>query len=209
MHGSKIQSLNFAIKEAINPMRQTAADNPNAQVLVRAVTFSTGARWHLTTPTPVANFQWTDVTASGVTDMGKALKLVAEQLKIPPMSDRALPPVLVLISDGQPTDDFGTGLKELMAQPWAKRAVRLAIAVGSDADKGVLSKFIGHPELKPLEANNSSALVDYIKWASTAVLKGASSPASQAVGAGAVTGNVPVPPPPPPAPSPSPNSQVW
>jgi uncharacterized protein YegL len=208
MYGSKIQSLNFAIKEAINPMRQTAADNPNAQVLVRAVTFSTGARWHLTTPTPVASFQWTDVSASGVTDMGKALKLVAEQLKIPPMSDRALPPVLVLISDGQPTDDFGSGLKELMAQPWAKRAVRLAIAVGVDADKGVLSKFIGHSELKPLEANNSSALVDYIKWASTAVLKGASSPASQAVGAGAVTGNVPVPPPPPP-PSPSPNSPVW
>jgi uncharacterized protein YegL len=140
--------------------------------------------------------------------MGKALKLVAEQLKIPPMSDRALPPVLVLISDGQPTDDFGSGLKELMAQPWAKRAVRLAIAVGTDADKGVLSKFIGHSELKPLEANNSSALVDYIKWASTAVLKGASSPASQAVGAGAATGNVPVPPPPPP-PSPSPNSPVW
>src|ERR1700730_7669502 len=176
MHGSKIQSLNFAIKEAIKPMQQTAADNPNAQVLVRAVTFSTGARWHLTTPTPVANFQWTDVTASGVTDMGKALRLVAEQLKIPPMSDRALPPVLVLISDGQPTDDFGTGLKELMAQPWAKRAVRLAIAVGHDADKGVLSKFIGHSELKPLEANNSSALVDYIKWASTAVLNGAPSP---------------------------------
>jgi uncharacterized protein YegL len=206
MSGSKIQSLNFAIREAIKPMQQTAGDNPHAQVLVRAVTFSTGARWHLATPTPVASFQWTDVPASGVTDMGKALKLVSEQLKIPPMSDRALPPVLVLVSDGQPTDDFGTGLKALMAQPWAKRAVRLAIAVGNDADKGVLSKFIGHSELKPLEANNSSALVDYIRWASTAVLKSASSPASQAVGAAAVTGNVPVPTPPPPPPA---NSQVW
>jgi uncharacterized protein YegL len=206
MSGSKIQSLNFAIREAIKPMQQTAGDNPHAQVLVRAVTFSTGARWHLATPTPVASFQWTDVPASGVTDMGKALKLVSEQLKIPPMSDRALPPILVLVSDGQPTDDFGTGLKALMAQPWAKRAVRLAIAVGNDADKGVLSKFIGHSELKPLEANNSSALVDYIRWASTAVLKSASSPASQAVGAAAVTGNVPVPTPPPPPPA---NSQVW
>ncbi len=205
MIGSKIQSLNFAIREAIKPMQDTAGENPHAQVLVRAVTFSTGARWHLATPTPVADFKWTDVSASGVTDMGKALSLVAEQLKIPPMSDRALPPVLVLISDGQPTDDFGTGLKTLMAQPWAKRAVRLSIAVGRDADKGVLSKFIGHSELQPLEANNSSALVDYIRWASTAVLKSASSPASQAVGAGAPAGNVPIPAPPQ-APA---NSQVW
>ena len=91
MHGSKIQSLNFAIREAIKPMQETAADNPHAQVLVRAVTFSNGARWHLATPTPVADFTWTDVFASGVTDMGKALKLVAEQLKIRPCRTGHLP----------------------------------------------------------------------------------------------------------------------
>jgi len=58
----------------------------------------------------LARFEWTDLTADGVTDMGKALRLVADQLKIPPMTD-GLPPVLVLISDGQPTDDFNGGLK--------------------------------------------------------------------------------------------------
>src|SRR5271169_307672 len=114
MGGDKIQQLNFAIREALPAMRDTADDNPNAQVLVRAVTFSTGARWHVSNPTPVASFTWTDVRASGVTDMGKALSMVAEQLKIPPMSDRALPPVLVLVSDGQPTDNFTGGLKALM-----------------------------------------------------------------------------------------------
>jgi hypothetical protein len=29
-------------------------DNPNAQVLVRAVKFSNGAQWHIAQPTPVA-----------------------------------------------------------------------------------------------------------------------------------------------------------
>src|ERR1700730_9492011 len=98
MIGDKIQSLNFAINEAIKPMQDTAAENPHAQVLVRAVTFSTGARWHLATQIPVADFKWTNVSAGGFTDMGKALTLVAEQLRIPPMTDRALPPVLVLVS---------------------------------------------------------------------------------------------------------------
>jgi uncharacterized protein YegL len=174
----KIQALNTAIREAIPHMRKVADDNPNAQVLVRAVKFSNGAQWHISQPTPVADFTWQDISADGETDMGKALALVAEQLKMPPMSDRALPPVLVLISDGQPTDDFDSGLKALLEQPWGKKAVRIAIAIGQDSDNEILQKFIGHSELKPLAANSPEALVKHIKWASTAVLKSASSPAA-------------------------------
>ncbi len=190
----KIQSLNTAIREAIPHMKKVAEDNPNAQVLVRAVKFSNGAQWHIAQPTPVADFAWNDLTADGETDMGKGLELVAEQLKMPPMSDRALPPVLVLVSDGQPTDDFEGGLKALMEQPWGKKAVRIAISIGQDADPEVLQKFIGNSELKPLTANSPEALVKHIKWASTAVLKSASSPAAGAeVPAGTDTANVPIP----------------
>ena len=188
----KIQALNVAIHEAIPHMQKVGAENPNAQVLVRAIKFSSGAQWHISQPTPVEDFKWEDLQADGVTDMGKALSMVAEQLKIPPMTDRALPPVLVLISDGQPTDSFERGLKELMEQPWGKKAVRIAIAIGSDADYDVLQKFIGHAEIKPLQANSPESLVNYIKWVSTAVLKSASSPASQSA-ATAPTNNVLVP----------------
>jgi len=176
----KIQALNTAIREAIPHMRKVAEDNPNAQVLVRAVKFSNGAQWHISQPTPVADFAWADLAAEGETDMGKALQLVAEQLKMPPMSERALPPVLVLVSDGQPTDDFEAGLKALMDEPWGKKAVRIAISIGRDADPEVLQRFIGNSELKPLAANSPEALVRHIKWASTAVLKSASSPAAGA-----------------------------
>ena len=95
----KIQSLNTAIKEAIPNMQDVADENPNAQVLVRAVRFSDGAQWHVSHPTDIADFKWDDLQAGGVTSMGRALTLVADQLRIPPMTDRALPPVLVLISD--------------------------------------------------------------------------------------------------------------
>lgn len=189
----KIQQLNFAIRDGIPHMRKVADENPNAQVLVRALKFSSSAQWHISQPTPVDDFKWEDLQAEGVTDLGKALSMVAEQLRIPPMTDRALPPVLVLISDGQPTDDFQTGLDTLLQEPWGKKAVRIAIAIGEDADHEVLQKFIGHPELKPLQANNPEALVRHIKWVSTAVLKSASSPASQSQG-DLVTGlNIPIP----------------
>jgi len=189
----KIQALNVAIHEAIPHMQKVAGENPNAQVLVRAIKFASGAQWHISQPTPVEDFKWEDLKAGGVTDMGKALSMVAEQLRIPPMSDRALPPVLVLISDGQPTDSFEKGLRALMDEPWGTKAVRIAIAIGSDADYDVLQKFIGHVEITPLQANSPESLVNYIKWVSTAVLKSASSPASQSTAA-APTSNVPVPP---------------
>ena len=189
----KIQALNTAIREAIPHMQKVADENPNAQVLVRAIKFSDGAQWHISQPTSVDDFQWTDLQADGVTDMGRAFSMVAEQLKIPPMTDRALPPVLVLISDGQPTDDYKSGLQELMDQPWGKKAVRIAIAIGRDADYDILQQFIGNPELKPLEANNPEQLVRYIRWVSTVVLKSASAPASQSTAVTPSTPNVPIP----------------
>lgn len=137
-----------------------------------------------------------DGSTSAGTDMGRALSVMAAQLKIPPMPSRALPPVLVLVSDGQPTDDFEGGLRELMSEPWGKRAVRIAIGIGKDADHAVLQKFIGHSELSPVRADNPEALTKYIRWASTAVLKSASAPASQAGGALPPGEYVPVPAPP-------------
>src|SRR5512132_399300 len=116
MQGDKIQSLNYAIKNALPEMQKAAESNPNAQVLVRAIRFSDSAQWHIAQPIEVENFQWTDLTADGMTSMGKALSLLAEQLKTPPMPDRALPPVLVLVSGSKPTDDFNSGLKPLMAE---------------------------------------------------------------------------------------------
>ncbi len=204
----KIQSLNSAIKEAIPHMQKVAEENPNADVVVRAVKFSDGSTWHIAKAIAVADFKWSDLNAGGQTDMGKALSMVADQLKIPPMTDRALPPVLVLVSDGQPTDDFAGGLKTLMDLPWGKKAVRIAIAIGRDADLGVLQKFIGNTEIKPLQADSPEALVRYIKWVSTAVLLAASAPPSQPKGSGAPAGIVPIPAPPTPT-NPSKDGDIW
>jgi uncharacterized protein YegL len=209
----KIQALNHAIREAIPHMQQVADQNPNAQVMVRAVAFSDSARWHILTPTEVEKLTWTDLRSTGVTAMGEALSLVADQLRMPPMDSRALPPVLVLISDGQPTDDFNGGLRRLLSEPWGKKAVRIAIAIGDDADMDVLAKFIDNPEIPPLKADNAENLVKYIKWASTAVLQAASSPASQSTTATQTAqgsgGNVQIPAPPPPNAAPASAASVW
>src|SRR3981081_2114198 len=131
--GGKIQALNAAIAEALPVMRAEAEKNPHAEVLVRVVTFSTGASWHVAEPTPIASFVWSDVGAGGDTHLGAALALVSEVLRSPPMPERALPPVLVLISDGRPTDrEFPARLDELLALPWGRRAGGTRSAIGAE-----------------------------------------------------------------------------
>jgi len=213
----KIQTLNQAIRQSLPGMAEVARQNPEARVLVRAVRFADQASWHLAQPTPVEDLQhqWVDLEARGLTAMGEALTLVAGALRTPPMEQRALPPVLVLISDGAPTDDFLAGLHTLMQEPWAQKAVRLAIAIGHDADLEPLQQFIGPEPVepaatgpdgdrlpgqpsgrsarRPLQATNATRLAQYIQWASTAVVGAASAPVSQLGGSSQGQGNVPLP----------------
>ena len=195
---AKIQILNNAVREAIPHMQKESEDNPHADVLVRVIKFSTGAQWVTNTPVPVSQFKWIDLEPDGETDMGKAFSMVADYLKIPPMTDRGLPPVLVLVSDGQPTDNYSAGLKDLFDQPWGRRAVRIAILVGpeAEADQNVFQRFIGSSERKPLVATNAPSLVRYIKWASTAVVKSASASPSQSKADEVINENVIIPSPP-------------
>jgi uncharacterized protein YegL len=193
---NKIQTLNAAIHEALPHARDVASENPNAELLMRAISFSDGARWVVPVPTPVESFTWSPISADGLTDMGAAFSMVADQLRVPPMSKRALPPVLVLVSDGGATDNWKEGLGKMMAEPWGQKAVRIAIAIGKNCDMDLLQAFIQSSEIKPLTANNPEALIRLIRWVSVEVVKSASTPASQTRNTPAPAGNVPVPPPP-------------
>jgi uncharacterized protein YegL len=170
----KIQALNVAIRESIPQLQAAARDNPNVDVLVRAIVFSNGARWHLEQPTPVADLRWEDAVAGGHTDMGTAFRLAAEALKVPPMPERAVSPVLVLVTDGHHTDDFDGGLAALMAERWGREAVRLAVAIGRDVNMTALQAYIGDDELRPVTANNPEALMQKIRWVSRSGVESAS-----------------------------------
>lgn len=180
----KMDTLNLAIREAIPEMRDVARNNPTAELFVRAVVFANGARWLTSQPTPVEQYSWSEVAPDGLTDLGEALKVVAGQLEVPPMAERALPPVLAVVSDGMPTDDWKAGLAALDATRWGKKAVRLAIMIG-DEDTKVLQEFTGNPELV-FSVKNAPQLAKAIRWASTVAVKAASDPRRAGAGSGPV-----------------------
>ena len=102
--------------------------------------------------------------ADGVTDLGKALDLIADALDAKKTDDRGIGPVLVMILGSQPTDDWRNSLDRLDRLPCGRKATRIAIAVGQDADRDVLQAFIANTEMKILDASSIGQLPSVIRW---------------------------------------------
>ena len=107
--------------------------------------------------------------------MGAAVGKVCEDLETQ-MPTRSLPPVLVLVSDGHPTDDFDQSLARLAQSPWGRKAVRIAIGMGPkhEIDWGTMERFMFDMDMSPLHAANSADLANYIRWASTVAVAASS-----------------------------------
>ena len=58
----------------------------------------------------------------------------------------AYAPAIMLLSDGEPTDEFEDGLEVLKGNSWFKAAIKIAIAIGEDADQEKLAMFTGSRE---------------------------------------------------------------
>lgn len=171
----KMVALNTAIREVLPHLAETSSANPHAEVTVRAIGFSSGARWHVEQPTAPEDLVWQDLQAGGYTDLGAAIDLLAGALTVPPMEERALPPAIVLISDGMPTDDFTASMDALLELPWGRRAVRMAVAIGQDASYDTLARFIADPAIEPVTAANPEQLLMALRWATVHVAREASS----------------------------------
>jgi uncharacterized protein YegL len=180
----KIDALNTAMSDAVSSVRDAAADNPGVQVKVRVITFANDADWHVGEPVDIEEFTWTDVTPvdRGKTEAGRAIALATEGIQEVSSAGRGLPPAVVLVSDGKPTDlatpTFGAAIRALDAEPWGRKSSRMAIGIGQDADMDALARFIGHDEIEPLRAGNADELRHYLRWASTVVVSHGAPPAA-------------------------------
>jgi uncharacterized protein YegL len=173
MYGQKIATLNTAVNEAVEAVKNALAAHSEINILMSAIKFSNDASWHIgPEPVQIEDFKWQDLSADGCTATSQAINLLCEELDVEKMSRRAVPPVCILVSDGFCTDspeEYQAAIDRLNRLPWGKKAVRLVIAIGQDSeyDEAELLKFTNHKEIGVLKAETPEELVNYIKWAST------------------------------------------
>lgn len=149
MEGNKIGAVNDAVVNVLPMLDEISQTNPDAEIKVAALEFSTGTQWLYNEPKLASEFVWQDVKASGLTSLGAACVELNNKLSRSGYMQAAsgsFAPAIILLSDGGPTDDYYSGLTKLKANNWFKAAIKVAIAIGDDADKDVLKDFTGTNE---------------------------------------------------------------
>jgi uncharacterized protein YegL len=175
MKGEKMQALNYALKSMLPHLDVWEREQLQAQLFIRILAFATVPRWHVPDPTPVADLgaSWRDLEymPRGLTNMGAAFRVVADVLGPDRLERRALRPAILLITDGLPTDPpgaFEDGLAELLATAAGRSSLRLAVAIGRDANSEPLNRF-RTADTNVLVADTIDDIVDRLVTASIAV----------------------------------------
>ncbi len=168
MDGSKMGTLNAAVEEVIPEIRKISGENADAAIKIAVLEFSSGARWITPAPMDAEDFTWSFLDADGLTDFGEACKALNEKLSRKAfMSDAAgsFAPAIFLLSDGEPTDDYKPELEKLKQNNWFRKAIKVAVAIGDDANRDVLSEFTGNKEAV-LSVHTPEALAKMIRFVS-------------------------------------------
>jgi uncharacterized protein YegL len=153
MAGERIGSVNEAMSEVPDQLAKIAENTLGIKLMIAPMAFSNGARWIALNgdkPAEVETFRWIDMEVDGMTEMGAAFKLLKEKLTTEEkggwMKGRGgAAPVIILISDGGPTDEYKSHLNDLKKRGWFKAAIKFAVAV-EGANKDVLKEFTGSDE---------------------------------------------------------------
>lgn len=157
----KITAMNTAIREMLDAF--SSGEDLRAELHVAIITFGGEARVH-TPLQPARTVQWSDMHAGGGTPMGAAMRLAAELVadrdKVPA---RAYRPTVILVSDGQPTDDWEPAFEDLRGGR-AGKADRMALAIGADADVEMLRRFLGDADRPVYVAADARRIRDFFKY---------------------------------------------
>ncbi len=151
----KIEALNHALKDMVKSF--ATESRVKAEIQVGLITFG-GRNAELFVPLSPAHSiaGMASIPASGATPLGQALALATGLLEdhdlIP---SRAYRPVLVLVSDGLPTDEWESALAGLEGSERASKATRFAMAIGDDADEAMLARFANDLEAPVFKAHQA------------------------------------------------------
>lgn len=147
MKGKKMGELNTVMEELIPEIRRVGEADTDVKLAV--LTFSSDVKWMYEEPVSIEDFEWARLNASGVTAMGEAFKELSARmsrngfLNSPSLS---FAPVMFLMTDGYPSDDYKAGLKALQSNSWYKFGLKAALGIGNEANDDVLAEFTGSPD---------------------------------------------------------------
>ncbi len=191
MSGEPIEAVKTGVQTLISTLRQDPYALETAFLSV--ITFDSEARQPVPL-TELASFQMPSIAATGVTELGAALALLGDRIEAEVGKTTAevkgdWKPLIFIMTDGAPTDDWKKGLDRLKK---VRTGMIVACAAGQGADTALLKQIT--EVVVQLDTADSNTIKAFFKWVSASVSTG-----SQKIDQGQkeVSGLNDLPPPPP------------
>ena len=164
MKGTKIGSLNGTMEELLPSL--IGVGEASTDVKIAIMKFSTDVEWVTPEPVRIEEYQyWNRLEAEGLTFMGDAFMELSRKLSRSTFLNSpslSFAPVIFLLSDGSPNDDWKKGLETLKQNKWFQHGLKIALGIGSKVNMEVLRAFTGNDELA-VQAKNADQLRELIK----------------------------------------------
>ena len=166
MTGEPIEAVKNGVQMMIHSLRQ----NPQAieTAFVSIITFDSDAK-QLIPLTDLASFQMVDLKAAGTTALGAALSLLADKLenevtKTTLEQKGDWKPIVFIMTDGVPTDDWQAGFQKLKA---VKKGLIVGCAAGNNADDKVLKEI--SDQVVRLSNTDADSIGKFFQWVSASI----------------------------------------
>jgi uncharacterized protein YegL len=191
MTGEPIEAVKNGVQVLISTLRQDPYALETAFLSV--ITFDSSAK-QIVPLTELSMFQMPDIQASGTTALGDALSLLANKIDTEVSRTTAevkgdWKPLVFLMTDGGPTDNWKKGLAEFQKR---KTGVVVACAAGQAADTNVLKQIT--EVVVQLDTADSATIKAFFKWVSASVSTGSQKVEASGIDVGGLSE---LPPPPP------------
>lgn len=166
MTGEPIEAVKNGMQILISALRQDPYALETAYLSV--ITFDNQAQ-QLSPLSELMIFKVPEIKASGTTALGAGLKLLAERVDAEVSKTTAdtkgdWKPMVFLMTDGVPTDDWQAGLREFQKR---KFGVVVACAAGTGADTNILKQITENVVM--LDTADTTSLRAFFKWVSASI----------------------------------------
>lgn len=169
MHGEAIEAVKNGVQTLLTTLRQDPYALETAYISV--ITFDSSAK-QIIPLTDLLNFKTPELKAVGTTSLGQALELTAkcieqEIVKTTYETKGDWRPLVFIMTDGMPTDNWQQGLKDFEK---VKKGMVIACAAGQSVDTNVLKQIT--EVVLQLDTADSNSIKAFFKWVSASISTG-------------------------------------
>ena len=167
MSGPKIDTLNSAVRQMIAAFAKEG--RREVEVKVSIITFGSSIN-RLQPFTSASAIDFQPLSAGGMTPLGAALRAAKDMIEDKTETPgRAYRPTVILVSDGQPNDQWEEPLRAFISEGRSAKCDRMAMAIGRDADKDILGRFIEGTPNPIFEARQAADIHEFFRLVTMSV----------------------------------------